>query len=51
MQLVEVEIQVKQLESQVLQILLSVASPNSFVFAQLLLQVLVLLFPQFGEGH
>ncbi len=43
--------QVKQLLSQVLQILLSDMSPNSFEFVQDTLQALVPLLPQFGEGH
>lgn len=51
-QLVEVPgaTRVAQVKSQVLQIR-SVPSPYSFVFAQLVLQVLVPLFPHWSDGH
>jgi hypothetical protein len=50
-QVIDVERQVKQFGSQVLQNLLSETSPNSFELAQLLSHVLVLLLPQVGDGH
>ena len=50
-QLVAVPEQVAQLESQILQILWSLTSPNWLRPAQELSQVLVMLLPQRGLGH
>jgi hypothetical protein len=48
MQNIEVPVQVAQLMSQVLHILLSDTSPYSLIYAQEESQVLVMLFPQRG---
>ena len=50
-QKVAVAAHVAQFILQTLQILLSEVSPNSLVFVQASSQVLVRLFPHFGEGH
>ena len=49
MQVEGLVLQVLQLKSHVLQILLSDSSPNSLVFVQELSQVLVLLLPHLGK--